>query len=132
MEKIEHIGIAVHNLEESIRKYEVILQSPCYKRERVLSEQVETAFFNIGNSKIELLQAIDDQGPIAKFIAKRGEGIHHIAYEVMDIKKEIKRFMEEGFHVLDAEPKRGADEKWVCFIHPKDASGVLTELVQSI
>lgn len=132
MEKIEHIGIAVNDLEESIRKYEILLQSPCYKRERVDAEGVETAFFKIGDSKIELLQAIGDQGPIAKFIAKRGEGIHHIAYEVSDIKTEMKRFIDEGFQVLTTEPKRGADEKWVCFIHPKDASGVLTELVQSM
>lgn len=132
MDKIEHIGIAVKNLEESIMKYELILQSPCYKREKVLSEQVETAFFKIGESKIELLKAIDDQGPIAKFIEKRGEGIHHIAYEVSDIKKEMQRFIDEGFRVLSSEPKQGADGKWVCFIHPKDAVGVLTELVQSM
>lgn len=119
MEKIEHIGIAVKNLEESIQKYELLLQSPCYKREVVLSEQVETAFFKIGESKIELVQGTDDQGTIAKFISKRGEGIHHIAYEVQDIKAEMQRLMAEGFQVLSAEPKRGADEKMGLFRTPK-------------
>lgn len=132
MEKIEHIGIAVKDLDQSILTYTSILQTDCYKRELVISEQVETAFFKVGESKIELLQAINEQGPIAKFIEKRGEGIHHIAYEVQDIKAEMKRLSEDGYRLLNDEPKRGADEKWVCFVHPKDASGVLTELVQSI
>lgn len=132
MNKIEHIGIAVKNLEESILKYEILLQTNCYKRETILSEHVETAFFKVGESKIELLKAINKQGPIATFIEKRGEGIHHIAYEVDDIKKEMSRLEKEGFRLLNAEPKKGADDKWVCFIHPKDASGVLTELVQEV
>ena len=132
MEKIEHIGIAVHDLEKSILAYSSMLQTACYKREIVASEHVETAFFKVGDSKIELLQAIDGQGPIAKFIEKRGEGIHHIAYEVTDIFLEMNRLKEEGFRLLNDEPKRGADDKWVCFVHPKDVSGVLTELVQAI
>lgn len=132
MEKIEHIGIAVNDLEKSILTYTSILQTECYKREIVPSEFVETAFFKVGESKIELLQAIDGKGPIAKFIEKRGEGIHHIAYEVTDIVAEMKRLKNEGYRLLNDEPKLGADEKWVCFVHPKDASGVLTELVQAI
>jgi methylmalonyl-CoA/ethylmalonyl-CoA epimerase len=132
MNKIEHIGIAVKTLEESILKYENLLQTKCYKRETVLSEHVETAFFKVGESKIELLEAINNQGPIATFIEKRGEGIHHIAYEVDDIKAEMKRLAEEGFRILNEKPKKGADNKWVCFVHPKDASGVLTELVQDL
>ncbi len=132
MQKIEHIGIAVNDLEKSILIYTSMLQTECYKREIVTSEFVETAFFKIGESKIELLQAIDGQGPIAKFIEKRGEGVHHIAYEVSDIAMEMKRLKQEGYRLLNDEPKRGADDKWVCFVHPKDASGVLTELVQAI
>jgi methylmalonyl-CoA/ethylmalonyl-CoA epimerase len=132
MNKIEHIGIAVKNLEESILKYEMLLQTSCYKRETVLSEHVETAFFKVGESKVELLEAIDNQGPVASFIEKRGEGIHHIAYEVDDIKKEMQRLVKEGFRVLSEVPKKGADNKWVCFVHPKDAFGVLTELVQTM
>jgi methylmalonyl-CoA/ethylmalonyl-CoA epimerase len=132
MNKIEHIGIAVRNLEESILKYEMLLQTSCYKRETVVSEHVETAFFKVGESKIELLEAIDNQGAIASFIEKRGEGIHHIAYEVDDIEKEMKRLAEEGFRLLNKVPKKGADNKWVCFVHPKDVSGVLIELVESI
>jgi len=132
MEKIDHIGIAVENLDAGIKKYEQILQSSCYKIEIIEDEFVKTAFFRVGESKIELLEAINDQGPIHNFISKRGEGIHHIAYEVEDIRKEMERFIEEGFHLLNSEPKRGADNKLVCFIHPKDANGVLTELVQNI
>lgn len=132
MDKIEHIGIAVKNLEESILRYEILLQTSCYKRETVLSEHVETAFFKVGETKIELLEAIDNQGAIASFIEKRGEGIHHIAYEVEDIKKEMVRLAEDGFRLLNEVPKKGADNKWVCFVHPKDASGVLTELVETI
>lgn len=132
MEKIDHIGIAVENLDAGIKKYEQILQSSCYKIEIIEDEFVKTAFFRVGESKIELLEAINDQGPIHNFISKRGEGIHHIAYEVEDIRKEMERFIEEGFRLLNSEPKRGADNKLVCFIHPKDANGVLTELVQNI
>src|SRR5690554_68686 len=131
MNKIEHIGIAVKNLEDSILKYEALLQTNCYKREVVLSEQVEVAFLKVGESKIELLEPINNQGAIASFIDKRGEGIHHIAYEVDDIEKEMARLSMEGFRLLNEEPKKGADNKWVCFVHPKDAFGVLTELVMS-
>lgn len=132
MNKVDHIGIAVIDLEEGIKKYEQIYQQACFKIEVVESEFVRTAFFQLGETKVELLQAIDNKGPIAIFIEKKGEGIHHIAYEVTDIRKEMLRFAEEGFRVLSDEPKRGADNKWVCFIHPKDTNGVLTELVQSI
>jgi methylmalonyl-CoA/ethylmalonyl-CoA epimerase len=132
MEKIEHIGIAVRNLDDAIKNYEQLLQTPCYKTEIVESEAVKAAFFKIGESKIELLQALDSEGPIHQFIEKRGEGIHHIAYEVADIKEEMARFKAAGSRLLNDEPKMGADNKWVCFIHPKDNNGVLTELVQSV
>ncbi|HUH18752.1 methylmalonyl-CoA epimerase [Albibacterium sp.] len=132
MEKIEHIGIAVKDLDQAIKNYEQLLQSPCYKTETVESEYVKTAFFKVGESKIELLQALNNEGPIHQFIEKRGEGMHHIAYEVEDIKKEMARLKETGSRLLNEEPKKGADDKWVCFIHPKDNNGVLTELVQSI
>jgi len=132
MKKIEHIGIAVRNLELGIKKYEEILQTPCYKIETVEKESVRTAFFKVGESKIELIEALNSEGPIYNFIEKRGEGMHHIAYEVENLKEEMKRFKNEGFRLLNEEPKRGADNKWVCFIHPKDSNGVLTELVQSI
>ena len=132
LNKIEHIGIAVEDLAESIKNYEVILRTPCYKTEVVESEFVKTAFFRVGDSKIELLQAIDDRGPIYNFILKRGEGIHHIAYEVKDIRKAMERFKNDGFRLVSEEPKVGADDKLVCFIHPKDTNGVLTELVQAI
>lgn len=132
MKKIEHLGIAVKNLETSIKQYENILQTACYKKETVSGENVLVAFFKVGESKIELLQALNNNGPIAKFIEKRGEGLHHIAYEVEDIVIEMERFKKEGFKLLNDTPKNGADNKLVCFIHPKDASGVLTELVQSI
>jgi len=132
MEKIEHIGIAVKDLDQAIKNYEQLLQSPCYKTETVESESVKTAFFKVGESKIELLQALNNEGPIHQFIEKRGEGMHHIAYEVEDIKKEMARLKETGSRLLNEEPKKGADDKWVCFVHPKDNNGVLTELVQSI
>jgi|SRR5690606_14416501 len=132
MDKIEHIGIAVSDLKQAIVKYEQILQSSCYKTETVEAQQVRTAFFLIGESKVELLEAIDNKGPIASFIEKRGEGIHHIAYEVQDIHQEMSRFKKEGYRLLSDNPQIGADQKLVCFIHPKDTNGVLTELVQSI
>lgn len=132
MQKIDHIGIAVKDLQQAITKYEAILDTLCYKIETVDSEKVKTAFLKIGESKIELLEAIDQKGVIADFLTKRGEGIHHIAYEVTDIRKEIKRFKSQGFRVLDKGAKKGGNNKLVCFIHPKDCHGVLTELVQSI
>ena len=132
MQKIEHIGIAVKNLQEAVKKYEQLLFTRCYKIEEVESEGVKTAFFRIGETKIELLEATKPESPIAKFIEKKGEGIHHIAYAVEDIKKEMERLKKEGFQVLNVEPKKGANNKWVCFIHPKDSHGVLTELCQEI
>jgi len=128
--KIEHLGIAVKNLEEANRTYEMLLGVPPYKSERVESEGVETSFFRCGESKIELLEATNEDSPIAKFIEKRGEGIHHIAFAVDDIKAEISRLKEKGFQVLNDEPKKGADNKWVAFLHPKSSHGVLVELCQ--
>lgn len=128
MEKIEHIGIAVRELASAIPLYEKLLNTLCYKRERVESEKVETAFFQTGESKIELLQSTDPEGVIARFIDKKGEGIHHIAFAVNDIHAEIKRLKEAGFQFISEEPKAGADNKWVCFLHPKCANGVLVEI----
>lgn len=127
--KIEHIGIAVRNLEVSIPLFEKLLNTPCYKKEVVESESVTTAFFKTGDNKIELLQSSAADGPIAKFIEKRGEGIHHIAFDVANIEAEIKRLKLEGFQVINSEPKPGADNKLVCFLHPKSTNGVLVELV---
>lgn len=132
MKKIEHIGIAVRNLTEANKIYEALLGTPPYKSEKVESEGVETSFFNCGESKIELLEATNDDSPIAKFIEKRGEGIHHIAFAVDDIYKEMERLRKEGFIVLNETPKKGADNKLVAFLHPKSANGVLVELCQEI
>jgi len=132
MQKIEHIGIAVKDLNQSIPVYEALLNTPCYKTEEVSSEKVKTAFFAIGENKIELLESTDPEGVIAKYIAKKGEGIHHIAYAVEDIRAEMKRLAEAEFELLDTEPKRGADNKLVCFLHPKGTNGVLVELCQEI
>lgn len=132
MLKIEHLGIAVKNLADSNLIFEKLLGIPQYKMEEVVSEGVLTSFFQIGDSKIELLEATKPDSPIAKFIEKRGEGIHHIAFEVADIRAEMQRMEAEGFTLLNAEPKRGADNKLVCFLHPKGTNGVLIELCQSI
>ena len=132
MENIEHIGIAVRNISEANKIYETLLGVAPYKTEMVESEGVETSFFKCGESKIELLEATNPTSPIAKFIEKRGEGIHHIAFVVADIKAEIKRLKKEGFVLLNETPKRGADNKWVAFLHPKSANGVLVELCQEI
>lgn len=132
MEHIEHLGIAVRNLEESITVYERLLNTSCYKKEEVASENVITAFFQTSNNKVELLQATSPDSAIAKFIEKRGEGIHHVAFAVTDIHKEMERLRSEGFRLLNEQPKRGADNKLICFVHPKDTSGVLTELCQEI
>lgn len=132
MLKIEHLGIAVKNLADSNLIFEKLLGTPQYKMEEVVSEGVLTSFFQIGDSKIELLEATKPDSPIAKFIEKRGEGIHHIAFEVADIRAEMQRMEAEGFTLLNAEPKRGADNKLVCFLHPKGTNGVLIELCQSI
>ncbi len=125
---IEHIGIAVKSLEISIPLYEKLWNTPCYKIETVESEKVKTAFFKLGDSKMELLESMTEDGVIAKFIEKKGEGMHHIAYAVEDIHAEMKRLQEEGFIILNPEPKMGADNKWVCFLHPKSTNGLLMEL----
>lgn len=132
MVRIEHIGIAVNDLKASIELYEQLLNTPCYKTEAVESEFVETAFFKVGDSKIELLEASNPDSAIAKFISKKGQGIHHIAYEVENIHAEMKRLEALGFELLNKEPKRGADNKLVCFLHPKTSGGVLVELCQEI
>ncbi len=130
MLKIEHIGIAVRDLAEANKRYEVLLNSPPYKIETVENEGVTTSFFEVGASKIELLEANNSESPIAKFVEKRGEGIHHIAYAVNDIHLEIERMVNEGFELIGEGPKEGADNKLVCFFHPKSMNGVLTELCQ--
>ncbi|MAP81590.1 MAG: methylmalonyl-CoA epimerase [Aequorivita sp.] len=132
MEKIEHIGIAVKSLQNANQVYKALLGSEPYKSERVESEGVETSFFKCGESKIELLEALNPESPIAKFIEKRGEGIHHIAFAVNDIYAEIERLKNEGFKILNETPKKGADNKLVAFLHPKSANGVLVELCQEI
>jgi len=132
MNKIEHLGIAVKNLEVSNSLFEKLLGVAPYKTEEVEQEGVKTSFFNTGNSKIELLEATTTDSPIAKFIEKKGEGIHHVAFEVSDIQSEVKRLKSEGFVVLNETPKKGADNKWVVFLHPKSTNGVLIELCQEI
>ena len=132
MKNIDHIGIAVKDFNTSIPLFEKLLNTPCFKTEFVETEAVNTAFFQTGESKIELLQSETDDGVIAKFIEKKGEGIHHIAFEVDDILAEMKRLSEEGFQLLNESPKKGADNKWVCFLHPKGTNGVLIELCQTI
>lgn len=130
--KIEHIGIAVKSIKDSNKLFESLFGKSHYKIESVESESVNTSFFKIGESKIELLEATNDDGPIAKFIAKKGEGIHHIAFDVDDIEAEIERLKKEGFIVLNEKPKKGADNKLVVFMHPKSTNGVLIELCQEI
>jgi len=128
--KIEHIGIAVKSLENSNELFKKLFNTPHYKIEGVESEGVLTSFFQVGENKIELLEATNTESPIAKFIEKRGEGIHHIAFEVADIYSEMKRLESEGFTLLNKEPKVGADNKLICFLHPKGTNGVLIELCQ--
>ncbi|TSJ46614.1 methylmalonyl-CoA epimerase [Fluviicola chungangensis] len=130
MNKIEHIGIAVKNLDEAIRTYTELLGTECYKTEAVESEGVKTAFFRVGESKIELLEASNETSPIAKFIEKKGEGIHHIAFDVTDIKQSMSDLAAKGFQLLNDQPKNGADNKLVAFLHPKSSNGVLVELCQ--
>ena len=132
MKKIEHIGIAVSNLEEACHLYEKLLGISPYKTEEVASEGVNTAFFKTGENKIELLEATSDDSPIAKFLAKKGEGIHHIAFDVADIYLEMERLKTAGFLLLNESPKKGADNKLVCFVHPRGTKGVLIELCQEI
>ena len=128
MKKIEHIGIAVKDLSTAIPLYEKLLGSACYKKELVEGEKVNTAFFKTGESKIELLESTDPDGVIAKFIDRKGEGLHHIAFDVDDIHAEMERLKKEGFVLLNETPKQGADNKLVCFLHPKGTHGVLVEL----
>jgi methylmalonyl-CoA/ethylmalonyl-CoA epimerase len=128
MEKLEHIGIAVKNLSQSIPLFESLLNTRCYKQELVESEAVKTAFFALGDHKIELLESTDPEGVISKYISKKGEGIHHIALAVADIEAEMKRLAETGFVLLNEKPRPGADNKMVCFLHPKNTNGVLIEL----
>ena len=130
MKKIEHIGVAVSNIEEAEKIFSTIFQQSSYKSEEVFSENVKTTFFKIGESKLELLSATNNQRPIAKFLTKNKEGMHHIAFEVEDIKKEMKRLENEGIRLLNESPKEGADNKLICFLHPKDTCGVLIELSQ--
>ena len=132
MRKIEHIGIAVKDLQASNLLFEKILGQPPYKEEEVASEGVKTSFFMSGPNKIELLEATNSESPIAKFLEKKGEGIHHIAFDVEDIVAEISRLKQEGFTVLNEVPKKGADNKLVAFLHPKGTNGVLIELCQEI
>lgn len=128
MLKVEHIGIAVNSLDKSVPLFASLLKTSCYKKEIVESEGVNTAFFRTGETKIELLESLDPAGVIAKFIEKKGEGIHHIAFEVEDIESEMIRLKNEGFRLLNEQPKPGADNKLVCFLHPKETNGVLIEL----
>ncbi len=130
MQKAEHIGIAVKDLAISIPLFETLLNSSCYKIETVEGEKVNTAFFKVGETKIELLESSTEDGVIAKFIEKKGEGIHHIAFDVTDIKSEMARLQAAGFILLNEEPKLGADNKMVCFLHPKGTNGVLVELCE--
>jgi len=132
MEKVEHIGIAVKSLSASVPLFEKLLNTTCYKTEPVESEKVNTAFFQTGETKIELLESTEEDGVISRFIDKKGEGIHHIAFEVNDIHKEMDRLKKEGFALLNDAPKKGADNKLVCFLHPKSTNAVLIEICQSI
>lgn len=130
MEKLEHIGIAVRNLEASNRLFALLLGTSPYKVEEVISEGVRTSFFNVGEVKIELLEPTRDDSPIARFIEKRGEGIHHLAFEVTDIHESLSKYAGQGFEPIHTEPRQGADNKLVFFLHPKSTNGVLIELCQ--
>lgn len=132
MIKVEHVGIAVRNLENSILVFTKILNNCCYKTEEVESEKVRTAFFRTGETKLELLESSEPDGVIAKFIEKKGEGIHHLAFEVDNIEQEMARLQNEGFVLINETAKKGADNKLVCFMHPKETNGVLIELCQEI
>jgi len=132
MLKVEHIGIAVKTLADSVPLFEKLLKSQCYKTETIESEKVNTAFFKTGDTKIELLESSDTNGVIAKFIEKKGENLHHIAFEVENIESEMERLKTEGFILLNEKPKKGADNKLVCFLHPKSTNGVLIELCEEI
>ncbi len=130
MHHIEHIGIAVKNLSASTTLFETLLNTQCYKTETVEGEGVKTAFFKVGDTKVELLESIQEDGVVGKFIQNKGEGIHHIAFAVDNLREEIRRLKDSGFRILNEEPKAGADNKWVCFLHPKDTNSVLVELCE--
>jgi methylmalonyl-CoA/ethylmalonyl-CoA epimerase len=130
IKKIEHLGIAVNSIEDSIKVFETLLGTKCYKIEEVASEGVKTAFLQVGESKIELLEATNQDSPIAKFLEKKGRGIHHIAFDTTDIEKEIERLITEGFELIHKTPKDGADGKIIAFLHPKSTEGILIELCQ--
>jgi methylmalonyl-CoA/ethylmalonyl-CoA epimerase len=132
MRNIEHIGIAVHDIEASNKVFTKIFGKESYKSESVQSESVITSFFQVGESKIELVAATNQNSPIAKYLAKNREGMHHIAFDVVDIKSEMKRLQSLGIRTLNDQPKQGADNKLICFLHPKDTNGVLIELCQEI
>lgn len=132
MKHIEHLGIAVRDLDASSSLFTRLLNTPPYKEEVVESEGVKTLFFKVGETKIELLESTKPDSPIAKFIEKRGEGIHHIAFHVDDIHSEIQRMKDEGFVMINEEPKKGADNKMICFLHPKSTNNILVELCQEI
>ncbi len=132
MLKVEHIGIAVRRLADSVPLFEKLLKSQCYKTEMVDSENVNTAFFKTNDTKIELLEGMDEHSIVSKFIEKKGEGLHHIAFEVQNIELEMERLKNEGFVLLNEKPKKGADNKVICFLHPKSTNGVLIELCQDI
>ena len=132
MEKLEHIGIAVKNIDSANKLFAQLLGREHYKVEEVASEGVRTSFFEIGGLKIELLEATNEHSPIAKFIEKRGEGIHHLAFEVKDIRKRLEEYQQQGFQTINPEPKKGADNKMICFLHPKSTQGVLIELCEEI
>jgi len=130
IKKIEHIGIAVKNLDEAEKLFTLLLGRPPYKREKVESEGVEVSFFRMGETKIELLASLAPGSAIARFIAKRGEGLHHIAFDTDDVEAELQRLADQGFELIHHRPKEGADGKWIAFVHPRSAAGVLTELCQ--
>ncbi len=132
MLKIEHLGIAVRDLATANEVYTRLLGAEPYKMESVETEKVNTSFFKVGDNKIELLESTDPEGPIGRFLEKKGEGIHHVAFEVADIRAEMDRLRNEGFVLLNEQPKKGADNKLVCFVHPKNTRGVLVELCQEI
>jgi len=130
--RIEHLGIAVKSISAANRLFTALLGTPPYKAESVEREKVTTSFFKVGESKVELLEATDPASPIAKFIEKNGEGIHHVAFEVEDIRAAMQRLKEQGFQLLSEEPKQGADNKLICFLHPRSTNGVLVEICQEI
>lgn len=132
IKKIEHLGIAVKSIEDSLKTFETLLGTKCYKIEKVESEGVNTAFLQVGESKIELLEATNPDSPIAKYLEKRGPGIHHIAFDVDDIEAEIARLSSEGFTLIHTVPKSGADNKIIAFLHPKSTESILVELCQDI